>query len=228
MITYTTLMGLAAGVAMILLAVLGYKLFYKRTAIATFDGWALSFTGLGSILAILGAHMSIAWPLQNPERFKNFMFGEPVFALGVLLVLAGFFLWRRGDTLVAMLSGKGDEKARAYLLAVMQPIVWIVFALGMALAACAVGAFQYEVFGTAPTQEPLFGTMPKSLANAFFSMFYVLPALGCLLAPLALYGRNRIVMMISGGAIFLTGLGWLAIAVFVYYSHIAMDFNFRM
>lgn len=231
MITYTTLMGMAAGVAMILVVLLGYKLFYKRTAVTTFDGWALSFAGLGGILTVLGAHMSIVWPLQDPERFKNFMFGEPVFVLGVLLLLAAFFLWRRGDLLVDLLGVKGgdrQEKAQMYLGSVMQPVVWIVFSLGLVLAACTVAAFQYEVFATAPSQEPVLGTWPKGLVNASLSLLYALPALGCLLAPLAFYVRSRNVLAVTGIALFLTGIGWLAVAVLVYYTHIAMDFNFRM
>lgn len=230
MITYTTLMGLAAGLAILLVTILGYRLFYKRTAVTSFDGWALSFAGLGGILTVLGAHMSIAWPLQNPERFKNFMFGEPVFVLGVLLVLAALFLWRRGDMLVDMLSAKSDgqEKVQVYLAAVIQPVVWIVFGLGLALAACTVAAFQYEVFATAPSQEPIFGTLPKSVVNISLCLLYALPAIGCLLVPLAFYSRNRAAMAVSGIALFLTGIGWLAVAVLVYYTHIAMDFNFRV
>lgn len=230
MITYTTLMGLAAGLAMVLVTVLGYKLLYKRSAIVSFDGWALSFGGLGAILTVLGAHMAIAWPLQNPERFKNFMFGEPVFVLGALLVLAAFFLWRRGDMIIQMLEGKGgtQQKAQAYLTAVVRPVTWIIFGLGLVLAACTIAAFQYEVFATAPSQEPILGTWPKGLVNAGLSLLYALPAIGCLLAPVAFYTRHRSALALSGIALFLTGVGWLAVSVLVYYTHIAMDFNFRI
>jgi uncharacterized membrane protein len=230
MITYTTLMGFAAGISMILVTVLGYKLFYKQAKVDTFDGWALSFAGLGGILTVLGAHMSIIWPLQAPERFKNFMFGEPVLVLGVLLLLAAFFLWRRSDMLITLLHGtKSQQKdARNHLFAVIQPVSWIIFGLGLVLGACTIAAFQYEVFATAPAQEPILGTLPKALTNTALSMLYALPALGCLLVPVAFYLRSRKVMLASGLLILLTGIGWLAVATLVYYTHIAMDFNFRM
>ncbi|MEU8226335.1 DUF981 family protein [Kribbella sp. NPDC048915] len=230
MITYTTLMGFASGMGILLVVQLGRRLLVSpRAGIVSFDGWALSFAGLGAILTVLGGHMSVAWPLQNPERFKNFMFGEPVVVLGVLLLSAGFFLWRRGDALVAMLGPKGavSEEVRTYLATVLRPVVWIVFGLGLVLAACAAAALRYEVFASAPPQEPLLGTLPKSLVNLPLCALYVLPAVGCLLAPLAVIGRSRGAMAVTGVTLSLTGLGWLAVAVLVYYTHVGMDFNFR-
>lgn len=226
MITYTTLMGLASGLGLILVTALGYKLFFKKQAVRSFEGWALSFGGLGAVLTLLSAHMTITWPLQDPERFKNFMFGELNLMFGVLLLMAAFFLWRRGDTLAAAAGKKADDVA-AYLLTVSRPVSWIVFGLGLALAACAVGAFQYEVFATAPGQEPILGTWPKELVNFSLCMLYVLPAIGALLAPWAVYTQKRSVMSAMGIAFLLTGIGWLSVAALVYYTHIAMDFNFR-
>lgn len=229
MITYTTLMGVAAGLALILITRLGYKLVYRREAVRSFEGWALAFAGLGSILTLLSAHMTLTWPLQAPERFKNFMFGELNLAFGVLLLLAAFFLWLRGEKLLVLMTAgaaKANE-ARAYILSVIRPVSWIVFGLGLALTACTVAALQYKVFATAPPQEPLVGTMPKDLVNLSLSMLYALPAIGALLTPLAVYKRNRSVMATVGIAFFVTGIGWLVVGALVYYTHIAMDFNFR-
>lgn len=220
MITYTSLMGLAAGLGMVLVVLLGYKLFFKKQSIVTFDGWALAFGGLGFILTALSLHMSLTWPLQAPERYKNFMFGEPVLLLGVLLMLAAIFLWRRGAKL-------HDVSARTYMAAVIAPVSWIIGGTGLALAALTVAAFQYQVFATAPAQEPILGTLPKPLVNAMLASLYALPALGCLLAPFAIYTRNRIAMAIVGSTWLLAGIGWIVTAVVVYFTHIAMDFNFR-
>lgn len=220
MITYTSLMGLAAGLGMVLITLLGYKLFIKKEAIPTFDGWALSLGGLGGILTALGLHMTLTWPLQSPERYKNFMFGEPILLLGVLFLLAAFFLWRRGD----LLRKAADSK---YLTAVMAPMSLIIGGIGLALSALTLAAIQYQVFATAPPQEPILGTWPKPLVNGILTALYALPAIGCLVAPFAMRSRNRVLMTITGSAWMLAGIGWIIAAVVVYFTHIAMDFNFR-
>lgn len=228
MITYTTLMGLGVGLALPLVVVLGYRLLYRRVPVASFDGWALAFTGLGAVLTALGLHMSLAWPLVNPERFKNFMFGEPVVVLGILLLLAGVYLWRRGPNIAEDLAAGGPRAGRALdrVEDVLRPVTWVVFGLGLALGALTVAAFQYEVFASAPPQEPLFGDYPAA-GNLVLCLLYALPALGCLLVPFANLGRRRWVAALGGGSLLLAGLGWLAVAVIVYYTHVALDFNFR-
>ncbi|MCX0269210.1 DUF981 domain-containing protein [Nocardia zapadnayensis] len=227
-ITYTTLMGLAAGLGMILLCTLGYHL-YRQESLPTFDGWAFSFAALGGILTVLGGHMTLTWPLQAPERFKNFMFGEPLLLFGVLLIAAAVFLRRSGTDLLELCRNESGNKAfDSYLLALLRPVVWIVFAMGLVLTACTVAAFQYDVFATAPQQEPLFGTGPmKRFLSVALCLLYALPAVACLLVPFVFYTRNRPAMAVSGIALFISGAGWLATAVLVYYTHIGMDFNFR-
>lgn len=228
MVTYTTLMGMAAGLGMMLISTLGYRI-YKQKSVPSFDGWALSFAGLGGVLAALGVHMTLSWPLQSPERFKNFMFGEPILIFGILLMLSAFFLWRRGQLLLDLRrSENGDDEFNSYLTAVLWPVVWIVFGTGLVLAACTVAAFRYEVFATAPRQEPVLGTEPtKSILNMILCLLYALPAVSCLLVPLVFYIRSRMMMAVGGVSLFLAGIGWLAVAVLVYYTHIGMDFNFR-
>ncbi|MFI9537626.1 DUF981 family protein [Nocardia fusca] len=228
MITYTTLMGVAAGLGMILLCTLGYHL-YAQKSLPTFDGWAFSFAALGGILTVLGGHMTLTWPLQSPERFKNFMFGEPLLLFGVLLIAGAVLLRRNGANLLELRrNDDGNKEFVSYLLALLRPVVWIVFAMGLVLAACTVAAFQYDVFATAPQQEPFFGTGPmKSFLSVSLCLLYALPAGACLLVPLVFYTRNHLAMAVSGITLFISGAGWLAIAVLVYYTHIGMDFNFR-
>jgi uncharacterized membrane protein len=62
-IEYNTLMGVAAGLALILVPMLARKLYLRKKVSP--EGWALSFGVLGLILAVLGGHMSMAWPLFN-------------------------------------------------------------------------------------------------------------------------------------------------------------------
>ncbi|MEV0367145.1 DUF981 family protein [Nocardia fusca] len=228
MITYTTLMGVAAGLGMILLCTLGYHL-YAQKSLPTFDGWTFSFAALGGILTVLGGHMTLTWPLQSPERFKNFMFGEPLLLFGVLLIAGAVLLRRNGENLLELRrNDDGNKEFDSYLLALLRPVVWIVFAMGLVLAACTVAAFQFDVFATAPQQEPFFGTGPmKSFLSVSLCLLYALPAVACLLVPLVFYTRNRLAMAVSGIALFVSGAGWLATAVLVYYTHIGMDFNFR-
>jgi uncharacterized membrane protein len=40
---------------------------------------------LGAALAVTGGVMTLTWPLKPPTQFDN-VFGEPCFALGVMLV----------------------------------------------------------------------------------------------------------------------------------------------
>ncbi|MFQ6227808.1 DUF981 family protein [Nocardia sp. NPDC002869] len=228
MITYTTLMGVAAGLGMLLLCTLGYHL-YKQEGLPTLDGWAFSFAALGGILTVLGGHMTLTWPLQSPERFKNFMFGEPLLLFGVLLIAGAVFLRRNGNALLELRQkDDGNNEFGSYLLALLRPVVWIAFAMGLVLAACTIAAFRYDVFATAPPQEPFFGTGPvKDFLSVALCLLYALPAVACLLVPLVFYTRNRAAMAVSGITLFVSGAGWLATAVLVYYTHIGMDFNFR-
>jgi uncharacterized membrane protein len=41
---------------------------------------------LGAALAVTGGVMTLTWPLKPPTQFDNVVFGEPCFALGVMLV----------------------------------------------------------------------------------------------------------------------------------------------
>lgn len=228
--TYTELIGVVAGVALILVACLGYKLFNKKP-LQSFDGWALSFGGLGFILTLLGTHMLFATPLApQEESFKNILFGGFALPFGVLLLMASFYLWRRGNELAEMMKAGRDkaEAALTQILSVARPVSWFVFAIGIALAGVAVGAFQRDIFGSAPTQEPILGTGPSGLINFYIaSVLYVLPAIGALLTPLAVYTRNRTASSLVWLAWLLGGIGLLALGAFVFYAHIIMEFNFR-
>ncbi len=220
MITFTSIMGLAAGVGLILLPMMMFQLYRNR--IQSFDGWALNFGGLALTLLIFGGYMSLTWPLKDPEKFKNFMFGELTFLMGILLLITAIFLWKRGDTIL-----EKREQAVDYLFQVAQPLSVFVFAVGLALLMNSIGAIQYKVFSFAPPQEPILGTWPRPLVNFILCSLYVIPTIGCLLTLPAVYMKSHKLMKIACSTWLITGIGWLIVATVVYYTHIAMDFNFR-
>ncbi len=117
MILYNTLMGVAAGTAMLMVPILARKL-HRRESIAP-EGWALTFGILGVILTFLGGLMTVTWPLNvNPPI--NIMFGEPTLVLGLLLLAAALFMWRRPD---AFLDLKDETFNR--LIRVLTPVSWL-------------------------------------------------------------------------------------------------------
>src|SRR5262245_2416232 len=132
MILYNTIVGLAAGVGLFLVAEL-LKRFLNSETIEP-EGFALTFGITGFIQTVLGLTISVMWPYTKVLH-ANIMMGEPALAFGLLLLAAAFFLWRKRDTVVDL--GQGNEKsakASAYLLAVLRPISVWVFARGLMMA----------------------------------------------------------------------------------------------
>ncbi|MFG3423238.1 DUF981 family protein [Micromonospora sp. NPDC048063] len=216
---YTTMMGVATGAALILVVLLGREL--HRGKVANLDGWALTLGSTGVLLAVSGLHMVLTQPIQlEGEKFKNEFFGGLVGPFGVLLIAAAIYLWRRGGGLLA----GPDPVGRLY--AVAGPPAVLVFGLGLSLIAVTVAAFRYEIFASAPVQEPIFGTAPKWLVNAGLSSLFGLPALGATLAPIGVWLRNRSLMAASGVALAAAGAGWMLTGATVFYTHIGMAFNF--
>ncbi|GAA3981152.1 DUF981 domain-containing protein [Actinomadura viridis] len=217
---YTTLMGVAAGTALIVLVLLGVEL--HKGKVTTFGGWALGLAVPGLLLTVTGLHMTLTQSIKlEGEVFKNSIFGELSAAFGVLALAAAFYLWRRGEPLLA----RPDLVDHLYVIA--RPVSIMVFGLGLGLLACTIGAFDYQIFATAPQAEPIMGTWPKWLVNTGLSSLLALPAVGALLAPVAIWRANRRLLGIAGVAFFAAGVGWVLTGALVYYTHIAMDFNLR-
>lgn len=87
---YNTLMAIPAGLALLMIAGLGYRL-VKGGGIHR-KAWAMAFGALGAILTFLGAVMTVTWPLTGPTAFDNIAFGEPSLAMGVILIAGAFLL----------------------------------------------------------------------------------------------------------------------------------------
>ena len=232
MILYNTSMGVAAGLALILVSLLvglitapvpvaaagGDSQAPTASSTRTFDArlWAVVFGALGLVLAPLGALMAATQPLiVNPPL--NYMFGEPCLLLGVSLLGAAVYLWHlRGDV--------------TSLQRVDLTPVWVVlFGLGGVLLACAAAVARFEIVGSAPAEEPITGLLHEYpvVENTFFVLLYLGAAAGALLLPVA--------QLRTGGLLTAARRLWLItgviLAVFValnFYTHAGMEHNLRI
>jgi hypothetical protein len=218
-ILYNTLMGVAAGTAMLMVPILARKL-HRRESIAP-EGWALTFGILGVILTFLGGHMTVTWPLNaNPPI--NIMFGEPTLILGLLLLAAALFMWRRPDAFLDL-----KDEAFNRLIRVLTPVSWLVFVLGLILLSCTVAVFRFGFVGAAPAEEPISGLLHDYpwVENTFIGLLYALGAVGPLLAPFALRNLGSRVAQVAGWSMAVSGAAFLLFSVMNYYTHIGLLVN---
>lgn len=223
MILYNTLMGVAAGLSLILVTLLARKL--RRRELIAPEGWALTFGVLGVILTALGGLMAVTWPLTvNPPI--NIMFAEPTLVLGLLMLAAAVFLWTRRELIMALAAPKA-ESAFAQLSRTLAPVSWLVFGLGMILASCALAIWRFNIVGGAPTAEPITGLLHDypGIENGFFVMLYGLSALGALLAPWAWRRPNGAAARVMGWAWMTAGVCFLLFSAMNYYTHMGLLMN---
>jgi len=226
MIMYNTLMGVCAGLALVLLALLGKKLIH-REPIAP-EGWSLSFGIVGAVLAFLSGHMAVTWPLNvNPP--VNILFAEPSLIFGVMLIAASIFLWRQKDTINALASTnkKTADEAEIYLRRVLAPLSWVIFGVGLALAFGALAIFRFTIIGSAPAVEPISGLLHDFplIENTFFGIIYGLPAIGALLTPFAVRQPRSQVTTIIGYSWISAGIIFLLFSALNFYTHSGMLIN---
>lgn len=216
MILYNTLMGVAAGTALLAVPILADKL-HRREAIAP-EGWALTFGVLGAILAFLGGLMTVTWPL-NAKPPVNIMFGEPTFALGLLLLAAALFMWRSPEAFRDLRDDAFDRVIR-----VLTPVSWLVFVLGLILLSCALAVFRFDAIGAAPAQEPIAGRLQNhpAVENTFIGLLYVLTGAGAVLAPFAVRDLGSRLARVAGWSMAASGAVWLLFSLMNYYTHIGL------
>jgi uncharacterized membrane protein len=226
MIMYNTLMGVAAGLALILVPVLVRKL-YRRQPIAP-EGWSLTFGILGFMLALLGGLMATTWPLVVNLPL-NIMFGEPCLFLGLLLVAASIFLWQRRDVINTISSANKKEADIAYtqLRRNLVPVSWVVFGLGLMLVASTLAILRFGIVGSAPAAEPISGLLADYpvIENTFFGILYGLAAIGTILAPYALMNFGGKAARIAGVCMVTSGVIFLCFSAMNYYTHSGMLHN---
>lgn len=218
---YNTIMGVAAGVGLLLVVWFGRRLYGARPI--AFEGWALAFGVVGLVLFATGLHMTLTWPLAAIAPWDNIYFGEPSLAFGVLLGAAALYLWRRGSELEAL----GDMVAvRERVRAILLPNSLFVFALGLVNLAISAFPILYPVYA-APPQEPLTGAysnLPRLESTAFAALYFLI-ALGCLLFPLAVtrFGQwARFLVEVIWGV---TGIALLLFSALNYFTHGGLVFN---
>jgi uncharacterized membrane protein len=222
-ILYNTIVGLAAGVGLLLVAQL-LKQFAEGDTVQP-EGFALAFGITGFIQTVLGLTISVTWPYTKVLH-ANIMLGESALAFGALLIAAAFFLWRKRDTVVDL--GQANEKsaqASAYLLAVLRPVSVWVFATGLMMASLVVAIIYYQL-GHAPPQEPISGYFGDTWVEpGFLALLWSLISIGALLAPTAMAKWNskgmnmvRLCWTIAGGLLVL-------FSAMNYFTHIGLLMN---
>lgn len=235
---YNTLMAVSAGLGLVLIVTMGSRLARGRGV--NRHAWAAAFAVLGALLTFLGGVMTVTWPLSGPTAFDNIAFGEPSLALGVLLLAGATLLWRDRlwhDELAGPVDAPGglppsELTAASWprLAALLEPLSWFGFAMGLALIAIAVVGPVYEPW-EAPPQEPISGEFADYpwIENTFIAALYALTGIGALLTPFALARRlpER-----ASGLLKAIGVCWgIAGTVFVlfgalnYYTHIGLTIN---
>jgi hypothetical protein len=222
-ILYNTIVGLAAGVGLLLVAQL-LKQFAQGEKVQP-EGFALAFGITGFIQTVLGLTISVMWPYTKVLH-ANIMLGEPALAFGVLLIGAAFFLWHKRDTVLDL--GHATEKsakASAYFVAVLRPVSVWVFATGLMMASLVVAIIYYQL-GHAPPQEPISGYFGDTWVEpGFLALLWSLISIGALLAPRAVAKWNskgmkivRLCWTVAGGLLVL-------FSAMNYFTHIGLLMN---
>jgi uncharacterized membrane protein len=229
---YNTLMALAAAVSFLLIVDLGWRLLNGNPFHPT--GWVAAFTGLGSIMAFLGAVMTVTWPLKqvapNCCEQDNIIFGEPILVFGVLLITASYLLWRTSTwwSLEHAQAGRtsrfeaiADKEFLGRLAVALQPLSVLIFASGLALVALAVAGVRFKLYA-APPSEPISGVASGHhyIEAIFISSLYALMGIGALLFPFFVRTLNRGLAKAIGVAWFIPGVVWMFFAAMNYYTHV--------
>ena len=223
MIFYNTIVGLAAGVALVLIAELLKKLANREKVPA--EGFALGFGMTGFILTVLGTTISVMWP-YNKVLHANIMMGEPAPAFGVSLAAASFFLWRRREIFDDL--GEGNEKSEeaiAYIVAVLRPVSNWILATGLMMASLTAAILYYQL-GHAPPQEPISGHFGQSWVEpSFLGLLWGLTSLGALLLPAGVLKWNRKVLMVAVICWKVAGVLFVLFSAMNYFTHIGLLMN---
>jgi len=223
LVMYNTLLGVAAGLALLLVPrafahLAGARMPLRLTGSRPFDpaGWAAAFGVLGVVLTALGFMMTATHPLAAAAEHIDTIFGEPSLLLGVLLLAAAWYLARSNV----------EEISVEVVRAALAPAGWIVAGLGVVLLCCAAAIARFTGVGAAPRAEPITGLLHQypAIENTFFVVLYGLSAVGCLLAPAAVGGSRRAWLGLYW-AWTISGAAFAAFSALNYYTHTGMIIN---
>lgn len=221
--TYNTIMSIAAGAGLISLVSFARALLKDRDI--HLDAWALAFAVPGILLFTTGLHMTLTWPFAKYFPFDNIIFGETSLGLGVLLLVASFYLWRRG----AAIRESGD--AAAALARAARPMSVMIVGLGLALIAIAFAGIIFQLFA-APPEEPISGAFAEWpwIEAIFMSGMFGLIGVGAVLFPFALKGmavgaQRTGMQTLVGWLLGLPGLGFFLFGALNFFTHIGLIVN---
>lgn len=208
LILYNTVMGLAAGVALVLLPV-----FARYGAIASRpvrNAWAWTFGVLGGVLTVLGVHTVVTWPLIGAA---NVIFGEPSVMFGVLLIVTAVIIARTSitDTPATDLSNRTvthgsakslgervaelrdvDEVVPDELLIALRPVAYVgAFSGAMVILLGIGGAVFGELVFRPPSSEFPAGLVAGTgLEIVYMVLTYGLLGLGAIVLPFGFHDRS--------------------------------------
>jgi uncharacterized membrane protein len=236
LILYNTLMGLAASVALLLMVPFAR---YGSTAPPSVrNAWAWTFAGLGGLLAVLGIHVSIAWPLLGAA---NIIFGEPSLLFGVLLLVAAAIIARTPiedadeDITDVTVSERGDSRGELWrhhwrfkelpteLMVALRPVAYV-GALGgvmVLLVGTAGAAFGTIVFRPPAAEWPTGLVAGTGLEIVYMVGTYLALGLGAVLLPVGLHRPKR--LPLAGGLLTLGGVLLLFITLISFVGHVSMS-----
>jgi hypothetical protein len=223
MILYNTIVGLAAGVALVLVAELFKKLADRKKV--RVEGYALAFGMTSFILTVLGITISVMWPYTKALH-ANIMMGEPALAFGVLLAAASFFLWRRREIFDDLdRNNEKSEQAIAYIAAVMRPVSAWIFATGLMMASLTAAILYYQL-GKAPPQEPISGRFAQtSVETVFLGLLWGLTSVGALLLPACVLKWSRKLLVAAAVCWRVAGILIILFSAMNYFTHIGLLMN---
>lgn len=218
--TYNTVMAVAAGAGLILVAGLIRRVQTPKSEIVP-EAWALAFGVPGVILTLTGLHMTLTWPLAaGGFPFDNVIFGEPSLAFGVLLTAAAVLLWRRG----AELAQAPDRLAHVGKVA--GPSSVFVLGMGLGCFGIAVAGVWYQLFA-APPEEPISGLFADYplIEAVFVSLLYALVGLGAVLSPLAARAGGGSTIDVIRWCWWIAGVVFLLFGALNFFTHIGLIVN---
>lgn len=227
---YNTIMSVATGVGLLILV--RFISLMRQGKLVSLEGWSIGFAVPGFILTLLGAAMTITWPLSKIGfPFDDIIFGEPSLGFGVLLIAGSILIWRKANLVL-----NTDEKVKqtkehkeqyiSSIFEMFRPISYFAAAMGLALISVAIAGVYYQLFA-APPEEPISGQFADypMLEAVFISMLYALTGIGAIFLPFSLEKRGEMSMKIMTVCWTITGVLFTLFGALNYFTHIGLIIN---